>query len=205
MSIALKNVILQHVGYYLLASIRYCRTLNNRIFRLLKKLVGIINNKQSSFRCFSIEIDLFLFTFAICVAAEIFKVSRVIAPNVYSKSKICSYIFQQHAVFAFIKIFDMSKILLCISEPFVVSIYVCISIQPSLTFYHSMVKDIFKSFRGICFYILLFQLSVDMSCRTVTYMCSDFLIAKLYVYGFSKELSKLIKSYLANRWRRTQN
>ena len=32
----------------------------------------------------------------------------------------------------------------------------------------------------------------------------DLLIAKLHVYGFSKESLKLIKSYLTNRWQRTQ-
>ena len=32
----------------------------------------------------------------------------------------------------------------------------------------------------------------------------DFLIAKLHVYGFSKESLKLIKSYLTNRWQRTK-
>ena len=32
----------------------------------------------------------------------------------------------------------------------------------------------------------------------------DLLIAKLYVYGFSKESLKLIKSYLTNRWQTTK-
>ena len=32
----------------------------------------------------------------------------------------------------------------------------------------------------------------------------DLLIAKLHVYGFSKESLKLIKSYLTNRWERTK-
>ena len=32
----------------------------------------------------------------------------------------------------------------------------------------------------------------------------DLLIAKLHVYGFSKESLKLIKSYLTNRWQRTK-
>ena len=32
----------------------------------------------------------------------------------------------------------------------------------------------------------------------------DLLIAKLHVYGFLKELLKLIKSYLTNRWQRTK-
>ena len=32
----------------------------------------------------------------------------------------------------------------------------------------------------------------------------DLLIAKLHVYGFSKEPLKLIKSYLTNRWQRTK-
>ena len=32
----------------------------------------------------------------------------------------------------------------------------------------------------------------------------DLLIAKLYVYGFTKESLKLIKSYLTNRWQRTK-
>ena len=35
--------------------------------------------------------------------------------------------------------------------------------------------------------------------RTINH---DLLIAKLHVYGFSKESSKLIKSYLTNRWQR---
>ena len=32
----------------------------------------------------------------------------------------------------------------------------------------------------------------------------DLLIAKLHVYGFSKESLKVIKSYLTNRWKRTK-
>ena len=32
----------------------------------------------------------------------------------------------------------------------------------------------------------------------------DLLIAKLHVYGFSKESLKLIKSYLTNRWQGTK-
>ena len=32
----------------------------------------------------------------------------------------------------------------------------------------------------------------------------DLLIAKLHVYGFSKESLKLRKSYLTNRWQRTK-
>ena len=32
----------------------------------------------------------------------------------------------------------------------------------------------------------------------------DLLIAKLHVYGFSKESLKSIKSYLNNRWQRTK-
>ena len=32
----------------------------------------------------------------------------------------------------------------------------------------------------------------------------DLLFAELYVYGFSKESLKLIKSYLTNRWQRTK-
>ena len=32
----------------------------------------------------------------------------------------------------------------------------------------------------------------------------DLLIAKLHVYGFSKESLKLIKSYLTNRWQRNK-
>ena len=32
----------------------------------------------------------------------------------------------------------------------------------------------------------------------------DLLVAKLHVYGFSKESLKLIKSYLTNRWQRTK-
>ena len=32
----------------------------------------------------------------------------------------------------------------------------------------------------------------------------DFLIAKLYAYGFNKESPKLLHNYLSNRWHRTK-
>ena len=41
--------------------------------------------------------------------------------------------------------------------------------------------------------------TLSKALRTINH---DLLIAKLHVYGFSKESSKLIKSYLTNRWQR---
>ena len=44
---------------------------------------------------------------------------------------------------------------------------------------------------------------MDLS-KTFDTINHDLLIAKLHVYGFSKESLKLIKSYLSNRWQRTK-
>ena len=44
---------------------------------------------------------------------------------------------------------------------------------------------------------------MDLS-KTVDTINHDLSIAKLHVYGFSKESLKLIKSYLTNRWQRTK-
>ena len=41
-------------------------------------------------------------------------------------------------------------------------------------------------------------------CKTFDTLNHDLLIAKLHAYGFTRELFKLIKSYLTNRWQRTK-
>ena len=44
---------------------------------------------------------------------------------------------------------------------------------------------------------------MDLS-KAFDHINHDLLLAKLHAYGFSKESSKLIKSYLSNRWQRTK-